>query len=301
MSQAQNPGGFITEENNIPEINIRAGSPAEAGSDGTVKPRPSGNRTDSGGRYNGRNNDSRSSNGRSSGRKNNSDDHGRSNGKYGARAGNRNNGNGRGDDDRNNVARRRRNADRTPYVRVLDYLPQGRNAAGRKTDNSPLIQGIDENTLALLEIEPLEGVIPMIGSSVAPDSDTAGRFKKRISYSDLSRGAALELPVILDEIISSQESKFIRFFNEPVCNNKFNSLRLLPGIGDKLMWAIMENGEKEPFRGFDDLCERVPSLTEPKEKIRERIIRELDHADKYHFFVIGPKKEDRYRRTDFRG
>ena len=124
-------------------------------------------------------------------------------------------------------------AKRSSKIRILDYLPQGKNmAAARPGASAALLQGIDEDTLSLLEIYPREGVIPAVGVTAGPDD--IGRVKGRIAYDELSRTAQLELPVALDEILRRREETFIRFFNEPKpMGLRLNSLNFLPGIGEK--------------------------------------------------------------------
>ena len=111
----------------------------------------------------------------------------------------------------------------------------------------------------------------------------------------MSSNAKFELPYVLEEIVSENEDKFLRFFNEagPI-TTRFHQLELLPGIGKKKMWKIIEERKKGPFKSFDDLSSRVPNLSDPKKMIAERIVMELQGKDKYRIFVRTMGRDERY-------
>ena len=63
-------------------------------------------------------------------------------------------------------------------------------------------------------------------------------------------------------------------------------LELLPGLGKKTMWAVLEERKKGKFKDFSELSSRVPSLKHPEKVISKRIEMELSNpAEKYHLFV----------------
>ena len=63
-------------------------------------------------------------------------------------------------------------------------------------------------------------------------------------------------------------------------------LELIPGLGKKTMWAVLEERKKGPFKDYSDLSKRVPALKHPEKVIGKRIEDELsDPAQKYHIFV----------------
>jgi len=64
-------------------------------------------------------------------------------------------------------------------------------------------------------------------------------------------------------------------------------LHLLPGIGKKLMWEVIEQREKKPFESFADISGRIKSLPHPDRMIVSRILREIeDPNEKYHVFTL---------------
>jgi putative nucleotide binding protein len=64
-------------------------------------------------------------------------------------------------------------------------------------------------------------------------------------------------------------------------------LHLLPGIGKKLMWEVIEQREKKPFESFADISGRIKSLPHPARMIVSRVLREIeDPNEKYHVFTL---------------
>jgi len=63
-------------------------------------------------------------------------------------------------------------------------------------------------------------------------------------------------------------------------------LHLLPGIGKKLMWEILEEREKKPFESFAEISQRIKSIPHPEKMIISRILEELEDPNiKYHLFT----------------
>ena len=73
---------------------------------------------------------------------------------------------------------------------------------------------------------------------------------------------------------------------------------LLPGLGKKLMWAIVEERKKGLFKSFKEMDDRVKALHQPEKLVAHRIEEEItDPNQKYHIFVQPPLPEgEDYRR-----
>jgi putative nucleotide binding protein len=70
-------------------------------------------------------------------------------------------------------------------------------------------------------------------------------------------------------------------------------LELLPGIGKKLMWAIIEERKKGKFESIAQLVSRVKGLHTPEKLLMNRILEELkDENIKYRVFTtpMPPKR-----------
>ncbi len=183
---------------------------------------------------------------------------------------------------------------REEIARVLDYLPYGRTLDGRAYQKQPLVQAVGETNFVLMEMTPKEGVVPVAGARVyigGGSRDVIDHVNRRIDYSELSNSAKLELPFIIQTVVLEDEARFIRYFNDagPI-TTRMHALELLPGIGKKLMWSVLNERKKGPFKSFADLVERVKGLHNPEKLIAKRIEDELmDDRIKYRVFTTMPR------------
>ncbi len=181
---------------------------------------------------------------------------------------------------------------------ILDYLPYGRSDDARPMyQKKPLVQGVGEKHFVLMEMIPKENVVPKTQDRVyigEGDRPVIDHVKRRISYNELTHGAQLELPSVIEKVVLANEERFLSFFNEayPI-TTRLHMLELLPGIGKKLMWGIIEERKKGPFKSFKELIERVKGLHTPEKLIANRVMEELkDDNIKYRVFTtpMPPKR-----------
>ncbi len=177
------------------------------------------------------------------------------------------------------------------FAFILDNLRQGRTS-DRTFNRSPLVLGVGESEFKLLEMIPKDEAIITVGDRVYIGKDLAKRdkimtVKRRIGYDELTSSAITELPFILESIIKSQEATFINFFNKAdSINSRMHTLELLQGLGNKTMWAIIDERKKQPFSSFKDLTDRVKTVHHPEKMIALRIVEEISGKnDKYRIFV----------------
>jgi putative nucleotide binding protein len=187
--------------------------------------------------------------------------------------------------------------DREEYAWVLDYLPYGKSVDVTPSfQKKPLVQAIGDKKFTLMELVPKAGVIPNIQSRVyigPGDRNEIDHVKQRIGYTDLTTGANLELPFILEACVRYQEERFVKFFNDAhSITTRLHMLELLPGIGKKLMWSIIDERKKGDYKSFQDIRERIPSLHDPAKVIAHRIESELkDDFIKYRLFTTPPRRQ----------
>ena len=185
------------------------------------------------------------------------------------------------------------------YAIILDYLPQGRPEDERPPyKREPIAFALGEDFLTLIELVPKPRVKFETHERVYIGKDERDKIeyiKRRIGFKDLSATAKSELPYVVEEIVSKNEKKFVHFFNDaqPI-STRLHRLELLPGIGKKLMWELLEERKKKPFESFEDISRRVKSIPDPKKLITRRIVSELEEEDlkvgkrKYKLFVSPP-------------
>ena len=89
------------------------------------------------------------------------------------------------------------------------------------------------------------------------------------------------MPHVIEQMVEKDETRFIAFFNkaQPL-SMRMHQLELLPGLGKKHMWEILNARKEKPFENFEDIKERVKLLPNPKQLIIKRIIAEIEGKEK---------------------
>jgi putative nucleotide binding protein len=178
------------------------------------------------------------------------------------------------------------------YAYILDFLPRG-HPAGGQYHAEPVAFAVGGQEFKLLELNPKPEVKQLLpGEKVYIGKEPEMRdkilhVKRRVSATELTNAAQSELPFVLKQIVNANPDRFVKFFNEaqPV-STRFHMLELLPGLGKKTMWKIIEERKIAPFKDFADLAKRVTTLHKPDEVIAKRIQDELeDEQQKYSLFV----------------
>ncbi|MEA2089143.1 MAG: DUF655 domain-containing protein [Thermoproteota archaeon] len=177
------------------------------------------------------------------------------------------------------------------YAYVLDFLPRGRPGARQSYRTGTLVQMVGENFFTLLEAIAKEDI------KLSPfDRVYVGKKGRkkityimgRIGYEELTSTAKMEFPGVVEKIILNREKDFVGFFNVArAVTPRMHSLELIPGIGKKYMWVIINEREKRPFESFEDLQQRT-NIPEPAKLLRKRVLEELSGESKYRLFTRPP-------------
>ncbi len=174
---------------------------------------------------------------------------------------------------------------------VLDVLLKGHPDDPRPPfKREPIIQAIGLEQFKLLELVPKTGVVIELHDRVYigdAEREKIERVKRRIGYAELTHTAQGELPFVIEHVVKEREQDFVQFFNKAISiTPKLHMLHLLPGIGKKLMWEILESRNRKPFESFSDISTRIKSIPHPEKMIQARILEELQDKDvKYHVFT----------------
>jgi len=115
---------------------------------------------------------------------------------------------------------------------------------------------------------------------------------KKIDYKDLTNTSKALIQPILESEVLNYEEEFINFFNNSTSiTPRMHSLKLLPGVGQKHMWEIIEARNRQKFTTFQDISDRT-SMSNPAKQISLRIIKELQREGvKYYLFSKTRKYE----------
>ena len=174
------------------------------------------------------------------------------------------------------------------YAYVLDYLPHGRTSERSRHLAVPTVQIMGEQHFTLLEAELKVGATVVVHERIyigRERREKVDRIISRISYEQLTASAKAELVPLVEELVKTHEKRFVDFFNnsQPV-TPRMHSLELLPGIGKKSMWAIVNLREKKPFTGYKDIQDRT-GLTDIPRILSKRVMEELSAESKYRLFT----------------
>lgn len=176
------------------------------------------------------------------------------------------------------------------YAYVLDFLPYGHVDDKRPIHKrEPLAQVVGEKYFTLLELSLKKDKNPLVMDRLyigKGERDVVNRIKRKLKFEELTPSAKKELPFVVEKIVKQREAEFVEFFNKAESiTTKMHQLELLPGVGKKTMWAIIEERKKEPFKSFDDIAKRVKGV-QPIKLVVGRIIYEIQNPTaKYHIFV----------------
>ncbi len=179
---------------------------------------------------------------------------------------------------------------------ILDLLLHGHPAEDRPSwAKSSLVQLITFPDWVLYEVKTDKHNSPKIQEKGTYETFLKeGKLKevlKKMDYEELTATSKALLQPILEKEVLIYEEKFINFFNYSTSiTPRMHALKLLPGIGKKHMWEILEAREKQKFVTFQDISDRT-SLSHPAKQIAQRIIKELQRDVKYYLFSKTKKYE----------
>ncbi len=177
------------------------------------------------------------------------------------------------------------------YAYVLDFLPHGRAGSRPGYRAGAVVQVVGEDFFTLLEAIVKEGLI------LKPhDRVYVGKNKReeityiigRVGFDELTANAKMELPNVIEKIVLVRERWFVNFFNTAqAITPRMHAMELIPGIGKKYMWQIINERERKPFESLEDLQKRT-NMPDPAKLITKRIIEELSGESKYRLFTRAP-------------
>ncbi len=177
------------------------------------------------------------------------------------------------------------------YAYVLDYLPHGRPGTDRRYRAGALVQVVGEEYFTLLEAIVKETATVRSSDRVYVGKEARKKVTYiigRIGYDELTSTAKMELLSVIEKMVLNRENSFVNFFNtSQAITPRMHSLELLPGIGKKYMWQIINEREREIFKSFEDLQQRA-NIPNPAKLIAKRIVEELSRESKYRLFTRAP-------------
>ncbi len=173
---------------------------------------------------------------------------------------------------------------------VLDFLPNGYPFDTRPSHKkTPIVQALGSDKFVLLELVPKKGEAVSTSETIyigEGKRDKIHHILGRLPVNKLTSTAKSELKFMIKEVVDKKEKLFIDFLNnaQPL-STRMHQLELLPGLGKKHMWEIINTREEKPFESFEDIKNRVKLLPDPKKIIIKRILAEIEGKEKYRLFT----------------
>ena len=173
---------------------------------------------------------------------------------------------------------------------VLDFLPNGYPFDSRPSHKkTPIVQALGQKYFALLELVPKKDVFLQPYKEVyigEGKRDEIHHIIGRLPVDRLTQTAKSELEFVIKDVIKKNEKQFVDFFNKASpLTTRMHQLELLPGLGKKHMWEILEERDVEEFKSFDDLKKRVKLMPDPEKAVIKRILLEIEGNEKHRLFV----------------
>ena len=175
-------------------------------------------------------------------------------------------------------------------VIVLDFLPNGYPFDERPIHmKTAVAQALGKERFVLLELVPKKGVhLSAFEEAYIGEGkrDKIHHISGKLPLDKLTQTARSELEYVIKDIISKNEKQFVDFFNnaQPL-GTRMHQLELLPGLGKKHMWEIIEERKDKEFASFNDIKKRVKLMPDPERTIIRRILKELEGKEKHRIFV----------------
>jgi putative nucleotide binding protein len=176
------------------------------------------------------------------------------------------------------------------YAIVLDFLKHGYPFDDRPSHKkTPIVQAIGKDHFALLELVPKPDVFlqPLEEVYIGEGKrDKIHHISSKLPMDKLTGTAKSELEFVIKDMVKKNESRFVEFFNKSApLTTRMHQLELLPGLGKKHMWQIIEQRDEKPFESFEDVKKRVKLMPDPEKTIIRRILAEISGEEKHRLFV----------------
>jgi putative nucleotide binding protein len=173
------------------------------------------------------------------------------------------------------------------YAYVLDYSQRSKSLTVRGREGL-IIQAIGEGRLTLLELLGVQNANFEVGERVYIGREGRNKIVSvlgKLEYASISQSAKNDLSSIVENIVLSNEARFVSYVNSaPPVTPRIHSLELIPGIGKTYMMGIIKEREKKTFESFLDIQTRI-GIKDIHKLISRRIVEEITGEVRMNLFV----------------
>ncbi len=160
-----------------------------------------------------------------------------------------------------------RNA-REEHAIILDFLPNGSPTDRRPSHlKTALAHAMGKDHFSLLELVPKKDVFLQPNQEVYIGDgkrDHIHHINGSLTLEQLTNSARRELEHVVKEIVEKNPAPFVDFFNRAgPLSTRMHMLELLPGVGKKHMWELIEERKFKKFESFEDIRIRVKLMPDP--------------------------------------
>ena len=135
-------------------------------------------------------------------------------------------------------------------VYILDILEHG-HVDRQQRNSTPIVQAIETPGFNLYEMYYNKSQELKVQEKVILTKDTGskvGKVKRKLKYHGLTRTSKELLQSTIELHLDDREDLYVTFLNKAESiTTKRHQLNLLPGVGQKLMWEIINQRQKKPF------------------------------------------------------
>lgn len=187
-------------------------------------------------------------------------------------------------------------------VYILDILPYGHiDRQKMSRSGKPIVQAIETPGFNLFEMSYDKDQEITMQEKIKVQNKPGtqlGKVLKRLNYHGLTQTSKELLSSTIELHLDDMEDRYVKILNNagPI-TKKRHSLSLLPGIGEKIMWKIIEERQKKPFKSYEEFNERI-SVNDIKGVLTKRILNEIIDDDfKHYLFAVRKRNQGKPQRS----
>ena len=173
------------------------------------------------------------------------------------------------------------------YAYVLDFNPRGKSTTVRGRDGI-IVTSIGEDRLTLLEVLGVSNSSFEIGERIYIGKEGRTKISSvlgKMEYDNISSSAQSELSTVVENIVTTNETKFVEYLNNArPLTPRIHALELIPGIGKTYLKVIINEINKKKFDNYDDIESRA-GIKDPVNHLSQRIIEEISGETQFRLFV----------------
>ena len=155
------------------------------------------------------------------------------------------------------------------YAYILDIKTRARSTI-HKSREGTILTTLGDKRFTILEMLGKPDEQYAIGERIDIEKCVMSVLGK-LYYNRLSMRAVDEIPLTIQKIVESSESRFVQYVNKAgLVTAQFHTLSVMPGVGKAVLKSVLERRDIQEFVSYDDISENT-RWRNPAESIIQRI------------------------------